>query len=93
MILGRGCSKESLAQFFRDPFTGTAKLHYIIPDNSWNARVTVYDMLGSMVVDIPLETKRSSIQLDLPGNKSGIYFVYLLDGKEVLVTKKAVLVK
>jgi len=73
-----------------NPFTGATTLYYSLPDNRSNAKVVVYDLLGSQVMDIPLN---GSVQIDLQGNKSGIYFVYLMNNNEVLITKKAVLVQ
>lgn len=68
-----------------NPFTNNTEIKYFIPNNSENASICIYDMLGGQIMKIDL-TIRGYSSITLHGNqlKPGMYFYALLvDGKEI----------
>jgi hypothetical protein len=85
-------SSAKLYQNNPNPFTESTEIRYYIPENTTNAAICIYDMVGSQIMKIDnLSKGYSSVRLDGSRLRVGMYMYSLLvDGKEI-DTKRMIL--
>jgi len=85
-------SAAALYQNNPNPFTESTEIRYYIPDNTTNAVICIYDMVGGQIMKID-NLSRGYSSVTLHGNqlKAGMYMYSLfVDGKEI-DTKRMIL--
>jgi hypothetical protein len=88
-------NKYLLEQNFPNPFNASTQIKYTISEKS-KVLLNVYDILGRKVktiVDAIQERGTYSINVDLPGIASGVYFYRLMTNNQVQITRKMLLTK
>lgn len=77
-------------RLYPNPNSGIFTLNYQIKDVA-NVDVIVEDVTGKLIYQIALDTNTNSIILHLNTVKSGIYFVKLMSGKEIISVNKVII--
>ncbi len=83
-----------LYQNYPNPFNPSTKIEFEIP-NREHVKLIIYDILGrevKRVVDEILPTGRYTVEVDMSGHSSGVYF-YRLEAGNFISVKKMILVK
>ena len=88
--IGEISSKTYLSNPYPNPADALTSISYNVSDSK-NARMIIYNMLGSAVKEIKLAEKQSTILIATSDLKQGVYFYSIVtDGKQ-LASKKLVI--
>lgn len=76
-----------------NPVVGLSNFTYSIPGNPNNARVVIYNMVGSMVKDIPLSSNKGVVVIDGRDFEVGVYFYSLIIDGQNTATKRMIVAR
>lgn len=87
-----GTSKVALGQNRPNPFEGYTQIPFIVPTNANDAKLLIYDNLGSLIKTVEIdETGKGVVNIQASNLTSGTYsYKLIVDGQDVM-TKKMVL--
>jgi len=78
--------EEAIFEIFPNPVSNVLYVNY--SDFQSNASIELYDALGKLVVNQPLNNQQISV--DLSNLQNGLYFIKLINGNQVLNTRKVI---
>lgn len=82
-----------LAQNSPNPFTERTTIRFILPENTQNAQICVFDMTGKMMKQIPVNSSMQSINVEGYELSAGMYLYSLIIGGQEIQTKRMILTK
>lgn len=78
--------EEAIFEIFPNPVSDVLYVNY--SDFQSNVSIELYDALGKLVVNQQLNNQQISV--DLSGLQNGLYFIKLMNGNQVLNTRKVI---
>jgi hypothetical protein len=83
--------KITISNIYPNPANDVAELDYTMSSNLREARLIIYNVLGSQMNEIPLSRTERKIRVDTREMPTGLYFYQLsVDGKKVATKKMLV---
>ncbi|MBI9035481.1 MAG: T9SS type A sorting domain-containing protein [Bacteroidales bacterium] len=77
-------------QAYPNPASSNCKLVYELPQDVRTATLTVFNVLGHKVVELPLENNSGAKNLDVSSLNNGLYFYSVMINNELYGTKKLI---
>lgn len=76
-----------------NPFSEQTSIRFVLPDNTHNAYIYIFDMTGKLLRQIPIDSSMSSIDIHGYELTPGMYIYSLIIGGKEIDTKKMILSK
>ncbi len=76
---------------YPNPNNGIFILSYTLAKEVTEADVMITDVTGKLMYQDKLDTESHSISLKLQNTQSGIYFVKVMSGKEIISVNKVII--
>jgi len=73
------------------PANSAVNVSYTLADNNNNHRLVIRNIMGAVVMSMPLSTHENTIVFDASDLKSGVYFYTLESNNQVAVAKKLII--
>lgn len=86
-------SNNIVMNAFPNPIVNNATIEYELPYMGSSNSLVVYDMLGSIVADFPINSKEGRVNISSDNFKAGVYFYALQIDNETLMSKKLIFSK
>ena len=84
-------TSNTFLSLYPDPVSTLATVKYILPDDTKENTLIIYDVLGNRLNEFHLDTSSGEININCQGLSRGIYFYSLVsDGKTILSRKMVV---
>ena len=81
-------SKFEISNAFPNPAVGNTSINYSLPQNTVNAKCVVTNILGSKVIEMPVNNQKGTITINTEVLNSGIYFYSFYVNSQLISTKK-----
>jgi hypothetical protein len=72
------------------PANSTINVSYTLADNSNNHRLVIRNIMGAVVMNMPLAPENNTISINTAELKSGVYFYTLESNNQISVAKKLI---
>ena len=88
-----GISESNLSKFdvsspYPNPAISNTSISYSLPQNTVNAKCVVTNILGSKVMEMPVNNQKGTLSINTDAMKSGIYFYSFYVNDQIISTKK-----
>ncbi len=97
-ICSTGIKEESkvegnLSSIYPNPVSSSSIINYTLDVTAKHAKITVSDILGKEVKQIPLNEKQGNVQINSNEFEAGVYFYSLKVDDKIITTKKLIITK
>ncbi len=82
-----------LDQNIPNPLRGGCVIKYFVPQNSTEANIKIYDLVGQLIKDIPLSNGEGDIQIQSSNLSKGVYTYSLIVNGKLIDTKKMTVIE
>ncbi|WP_041263736.1 T9SS type A sorting domain-containing protein [Bernardetia litoralis] len=83
-----GINKVEISEAYPNPAVNFVQFDYRIADKISEGKITVYNLLGSVIGSYNLNNYKNRIQIPVDNLKAGIYFYTISVNNKSLITKK-----
>ncbi|MBC7696548.1 MAG: T9SS type A sorting domain-containing protein [Burkholderiales bacterium] len=83
-------TKDNLINLYPNPNNGNFTLSYYIKDRK-DAEVVIEDITGKLIYQSKMDTNSNNMILHLTNVRGGIYFVKIMNGKEIISVNKVII--
>jgi hypothetical protein len=83
-------STETVSNVYPSPVLATSTISYKISENTQQAKLVFYDVLGKVVKEVVLTNKEGDVKINSSEFNQGIYFYSLVADDKKIATKKFV---
>ena len=85
-------SKAEVSNPYPSPAANFTSINYSLPQNATNSKLVVNNLLGSKIMEIPINKQSGTITISTEELKSGIYF-YSFYSNDMLISTKKLIIK
>jgi hypothetical protein len=86
-------SQAVLYQNAPNPFTDRTEIKFILPENTANASIFVFNMQGALIKQVPVHARQSSVVINGSELTAGMYLYSLVLEGKMIDTKRMILTK
>lgn len=80
--------KIEISEAYPNPASHIIKFDYRLPNSFSEGKITIYNLLGSIVGEYKLDGYNNQIQISVDSFKTGMYFYTISLNNKSLITKK-----
>ena len=90
-IVEDAMSGGSVSDVYPNPAVNTVNIDYSMPNTVTSAKVSIVNLLGSLVKESVVELNANKLSMDISELEGGIYFYNLIVNGEIYKTKKLII--
>jgi len=85
--------ETSQIQIHPNPFTYETKIKYNLPDNTTDAALTIYNIVGEKIEVYKLNDKNGELIIDASNLSQGLYILYIKNNQGFISNKRMLIVR
>ncbi|MBW8049050.1 MAG: T9SS type A sorting domain-containing protein [Cytophagales bacterium] len=80
-------------QIYPNPFTYKTKIKYNLPDNTTDAALTIYNIVGEKIKEYKLNDKKGELIIDSSDLTQGLYMLYIKNDQGFVSNKRMLIIR